>query len=157
MRLEAGAEAAAPLGFVMARLLDAEAHEALARRRGIAVERLGPAAPGPARPGMAWRAGFEMMGARREGVVRVAALDATALRILSDTSGLEGDVAVALSPLAPERTWIAVTVALAARTLGARVALSSMWLARGELERRLARGVAGLAAGIGAQRAREGG
>ena len=149
MRLEAGADAAAPLDVVLAHVADAEAHEALARRRGIAVERLGPA--GPVGPGAAWRVGFEMLGARREGVLRLAALDASGLRLHSDTSGVEGEVTVALAPLAPERTRIVVTVVLVARTIGARVALGSMRPARGELERRLARGVGGLAARIGAE------
>ena len=153
LRLEAAAEAAAPLAFVMVRVADADAHEARARRAGIEVERTGPA--GPAREGLSWRVGFEMLGARRDGALRIAALAPDAARLATSVSGVEGDLAVALAPLGPERTRIEVALTLAARGLGARLALAPMRLAQGELERRLARGVGDFAERAGAAWARE--
>ena len=152
MRLSAVAEAAAPAHAVLAHLADFEAHEARARARGLSVERLPEAGP-------VWHVGYDLLGARRETRLRVASQDASGLRIATETSGVEGDVAVRLTPLGPERTRIAVEVALAARTLGARLALAPVRVAGGALERRLADGLAETARRVGADwaRARAGG
>ena len=153
MRLDARAEAAAPLAFVMARVADAEAHEALARRRGIEVERLGPA--GPVREGSAWRAGFEMLGARREARLRLARLEPAGLRLAVEVAGVEGELLASLAPLGPARTGLDVALTLGARTLGARLALGSARPARSGLERGLAGGVEAFARDAGAAWSRE--
>lgn len=140
MRLTAGAEIAAPQGFALACVADVEAHEALARARGLDVERLaGGGAP-------AWRVVLDLLGVRREAVLRLAAQGPDGLRLATEAAGVEGDVRLHLAPLGPERTRLDVAILLSARTLGARLALGSMRLGQGEIERRLQRGADAFAA-----------
>lgn len=149
MRLIASAEADAPAERVLARLLDTEAHERRARSRGVAVARLD--GTGPPRAGAAWRVGYEMLGARRETLLRVAALDASGARLVTETAGVRGDVAIAVVALAPERSRVEVAVDLAAQGLRGRLLLGALGAARGELERRLRLGVESLAANASAR------
>ena len=131
MELRAQTEVAAPMAFVMARVIDFEAHEALARGRGVPVERL---------PGPSWRVTFEMLGVRRETALQLTSRGPYGLRAMSETAGVAGDWAIVLARIGPERTRLEVSARLAARTLGGRLALGPLRLAQGEVERRLTRG-----------------
>lgn len=148
MRLTASAETAASPEHVLARLLDVDAHEARARGRGVEVARLD--GRGPARAGAAWRVGYEMLGARRETLLRITALDPSGVRLATETAGVRGDVAISVMPLGPGRTRIDVAVDLAASGLGGRLLLGAVGAARGELERRVQRGLDAFAAGVSA-------
>lgn len=157
MEIAAGTEIAAPPAFVLARLTDFEAHERRAAERGLELERLGPPVgrEGPPGVGAAWRMALDAMGARREVVMRLAEMGPEGLRIAAETAGVGGDVRLDLAALDRERTRLDLAGAFAAQGLGGRLALSSLALARGQIERRLADRLGALSGRLGREWAAE--
>ncbi|SIO43478.1 Polyketide cyclase / dehydrase and lipid transport [Rhodovulum sp. ES.010] len=140
MQFLAREEVAAPIDTVFAAISDFEWMERAALRRGADVARADSlAAPGP---GMAWIAEFDLHGKRRRletAITTYAPPDRIVLQ--SHLEGLAGVGTVDLVHLAPSRTRIAVAVHLRPQTLGARVVLQTVRLARTGLSDRFNSGL----------------
>ncbi len=131
----------APIAFVFAQLTDFAAFERQALRRGAEVRRR----DSMARPGVGsiWDIAFKFRGKDRQLRAEITAFDLpNSYRVFSTSAGLEGGLTVDLVPLSRERTRLTVTVAVEPRSIGARLLVQSLRLARGNLNKRLAARVA---------------
>ena len=104
---------------------------------------------------MAWSAAFEVLGSRRETTMRVVELGPDGLRLSSLTAGVRCDGTLRIEALTPERTRLAVDATLVAGTVGARIFLGTLRLARAELDRRLSERLDAFADHLGARWAAE--
>ena len=143
MRIEASAEAPAPLERVRARLGEFDAIEAAARRAGVEVERVS-AAP------LAWRVGVEALGARREAVFTLVEDAPERMRSEGEAAGVRGGVLILLSPLGPDRTRIDLAVEAEAVSLKGRAVLAPARLAQGAIAAKVQEKLERFAASFGA-------
>jgi len=124
----------APADFVFKAVSDFAAFERQALRRGADVRRVDQ---GPVLEGSAWDIAFQFRGKDRRMRATVSTLDAPqALQVDSVASGIDGITQVAVVPLSPKKTRIAVSIELSARTLSARLLLQSLKLAKAALTKR---------------------
>ena len=136
MELRGREEIEAPIEWVWDRVVDFDAHERTALRRGARVERLN-ASDGVA-PGVTWRIDYEFRGRQRDTELRLVEVNRpNRLHLASETGGVAGDVVVALTALSPSRTLLEVAVELTPSTIPARLLVQSLRLAKGQIDRRL--------------------
>ena len=142
MQLTAREDIEAPLDRVFAELSDFEAMERQAMRRGAQVRRKDPAAPQG--PGMGWVAAFTFRGKAREADITLTEYTPPERMVFrSVTGGLETETVIELVALSRSRTRIAMDVTLLPRTLSARLLVQSLKLAKGGIDKRFRKRMAG--------------
>ncbi len=137
MKLSLRRDIDAPTETVFSEISTFDAIERRARARGIAIRRLDDGAGGPA--AARWDLRFDLHGRPRQArahVVLFAPDEQIALK--ADFDGISALGNVELQPLSADRTRLFGTVDMRPSTLGARLLIQSLKLARGSLERRLA-------------------
>lgn len=125
----------ADIATVFAHVTDFDAFERAAMSRGADVVRLDPlTAPAP---GMAWRVAGQFRGRKRSAEIELVEIDAPhATRFAASSPGYEMTLDVNLIELSPRRTRLVVELLVRPRSLGARIMLQSLQLARGTINRR---------------------
>ena len=136
MHISSRTDIEAPLEFVYAALSDFEGWERSAMRRGAEVRRLDKLRVHG--PGMEWSIEFRFRGKERRLIAHLVALDPNA-KIAFRAVGklIEADMVVDLLSLAPMRTRLSLSVDVKPKTLGARLFLQSVKLAKGKVQARL--------------------
>jgi hypothetical protein len=125
----------APIDHVFSRVTDFHGFERQALRRGADVQRV-DAAPVPVE-GSSWNVAFKYRGKDRKLQAMVSKLNGpTELQIDTSASGLDGITSIELVALSRNRTRIAATLELSAKSLSARLLLQSLKLAKNNLTRR---------------------
>ena len=149
MKLAAKYNIEAPVDFVYRELVDFDAWERMALRRGAAVTRLANlTAPGltASGPGMDWQVNFTFRAKDRSAGIRLLAATPDSHLTLSATSALvEGEILIDLLHLAASRTRIEVRVEVKPKTLAARIYMQTLRLARKKLDHSYAQRIAQLA------------
>ncbi|WP_196774323.1 SRPBCC family protein [Rhodovulum sp. MB263] len=143
----------APIEQVFARLTDFARFERAIETRGGDVARHEGAPEGPG-PGLAWTIRLHFHGAHRE--IEAELTDyapPSALRLGAASSGLGAEGIVELAALAEGLTRLSVAIDLGPRTLGGRVLMQTLKLARGKLAEEMEAGLARLARRIEAEAA----
>lgn len=143
MELTSEQEIAAPRAQVFAALTDFAAVEARMKARGTTLERLDS---GTTTEGAEWEARFRLRG--RERRLHLVLADCAApekLGLTGDSPAFAIESMITLAAPTPETTRMRVTFIARPRTTGARLALQSLRLVRGRMERRFDAAVARLA------------
>ena len=143
MKVEANAEARAPVAEVRARLGDFAAIEAAARRAGVEVERVSEAP-------LAWRVGVDVLGTRREAVFRLVEDAPERMRSEGEAAGVRGGVLIVLARLGPSRTRIDLAVEAEPVSLKGRALLAPAKLALGTIGAKVQERLERFAASFGA-------
>ena len=137
----------APLEFVQKVLADFEGWERAAMRRGAEVSRTDKLRQ--AGPGMSWLTRFPYRSKERVINVQLLALDmAGHMAFIGSSASIEGDVKIDLLEMAAKRTRLHVGIEVKPRTLGARLFLQSLRLARSRVDKSFDARIAMLAADI---------
>lgn len=135
MKLATKKDIEAPIAQVWAALSDFEAWETAAMRRGVEVERTDKM-PRPG-IGMSWRSAFQFRGRSRKATVQVTDMQGpTVLGIGLGTDAVDVGSKVELIEMSARRTRIHVTAEVKPRSLGARLFLQSLRLARNKVDRK---------------------
>ena len=135
MKLTSRHDIEAPVAFVFAVLNDFEAWERAALRRGAEVARTDTLKS--AIPGLSWTIKFAYRGKERRLALQLTNLEHPTMMGFSGVgASLDGMAGIDLMELASRRTRLSVTLNLRPRTIGARVVLQSLRLARQRLNRR---------------------
>lgn len=147
MHFAAKTDIEAPVDFVYAVLTDFEGWERAAMRRGADVHRTDKLRePGP---GMAWTIGFRFRGKERVLAVNLISLDAKAkVTFKAEGTLIEADQVVDVLSLAPKRTRLTLHMDIRPKTLGARLLLQSLKLAKTKVQIRLNKRMVQLATDI---------
>ncbi len=125
----------APIDFVFARAVDFRAFEKQALRRGVDLRRVDRLTH--IGKGATWDADFRFRGKVRQLRAEVVGFDQPNGYVVSLQSvGVDGLTTVELVALSRSRTRITVTHELAAKSLGARLMLQSLRLARSGLQKK---------------------
>jgi hypothetical protein len=137
----------APVDFVYAVLTDFEGWERAAMRRGADVHRTDKLRePGP---GMSWTIGFRFRGKERVLAVNLLSLDVGAkLTFKAEGKLIEAGQVVEVLSLAPKRTRLTLSMDIRPKTLGARLLLQSLKLAKTKVQIRLNKRMVQLATDI---------
>ncbi|WP_394153806.1 SRPBCC family protein [Loktanella salsilacus] len=137
----------APIDQVYARVTDFAGFERQMMRRGADVRRMDPGHP--VKQGSSWDVAFTFRSRERRLRAVVARLVApTELVIDLASNGLDGKTTVELVALSPNRTRLAVSIELSAKSLSARLLLQSLKLAKSNLTKRFKKRVGEFAFGI---------
>ncbi len=140
MKLTLGREIDAPQAEVFDEIAAFDALERMARDRGVHLVRSDDGAAGPA--GATWTVRFDLKGRVRKGIARVVAFEpAERIALAADLDDVTALAAVDLAPLPSRTTRLTGSVDLRPASIPGRLLLHSLKLARGSLERRLARGL----------------
>ncbi|MBC7675699.1 MAG: SRPBCC family protein [Rhodoferax sp.] len=141
MKLTSRQDIEAPAAFVFDALTDFQAWERAALRRGAEVARTDKlTAKGP---GLSWMIKFAYRGKDRRVALRLMELETPSMLGFSGIGAtIEAQAGIDLMALAARRTRLSVTVDLQPRTIGARLILQSMRLAKARFNRRFAERVA---------------
>ena len=133
MKLAAKKDIEAPLPAVWAAIADHEAWERSAMRRGVEVERTDTQTrPGP---GMAWVAKFSFRGkARKASLTMTQMTEPGLLGFVLVSDAIELVSKVELIEMSARRTRIHVATEIKPRSLGARLFLQSLRLARSKVD-----------------------
>lgn len=135
MKLTSRQDIEAPAAFVFAALQDFDAWERAALRRGAEVARTDKLRE--VIPGVSWLVKFDYRGKERRLALRLTALEQPTMMGFSGTgTSLDGLASIELMELAARRTRLIVSLDLRPKTIGARVILQSMRLAKARLNRR---------------------
>lgn len=150
MKLTTRQDIEAPLAQVWATVTDFDAWERAAMRRGADVARTDslrvPAA------GMNWSAKFLYRGKDRSVSIALTRLDApNRLGFKAGSQAVEADIQIELMEMAARRTRMHVSTEVHPHSLGARLFLQSLRLARARVERKFQTRVATLAREIEAR------
>lgn len=147
MKLMSRQDIEAPLAFVHATLTDFDGWERAAMRRGADVTRTDTLSrPGV---GMAWQSRFKLRGKDREIQLNLKDWEAPIRLGFTGGSVTIGGVAVLdLMELSANRTRLQINLEVTAKTMGARLLLQSMRLARGRIDRNFDQRVAQMATEI---------
>lgn len=139
-----------PIAHVFAQAADFAGFERQAMRRGAEVRKRDQLAqPGL---GSAWDIAFKFRNRDRNLKAEVTSWDPpNGYSVTSATSGIDGAVVIELVALSVARTRLTVSIDLEPRTLGARLLVQSLKLARGTLQRRFELRVADYASEITAR------
>lgn len=141
MKLTSRQDIEAPAAFVFAALKDFEAWERAALRRGADVARTDKLRD--VVPGLSWLVKFGYRGKERRLSLRLTNLEQpTTIGFSGNGASLDGLAGFDLMELAARRTRLSVTLDLKPRTIGARLVLQSLRLAKTRLNRRFADRVA---------------
>lgn len=136
MQFSAKEDIEAPIAFVFAQVTDFAAFERQAMRRGAEVRRR----DSMVRPGVgsAWDIAFKYRGKDRQIRAEISAFDPPhGYSVASTSPGLTGGLAVELVSLSRARTRLSITLDVEARSIGTRILLQSLRLAKGNVTRRL--------------------
>ena len=137
----------APIDYVFQKAANFDGYERQALRRGAHVARVD--GMGPVRVGSAWDVAFTFRGKDRNLRATVKSIVAPdTFEIDTVATGLNSLTKVDLIALSPKTTRVAVSVALTARSLSARLLLQSLKLAKGNLNKRFTKRVGEQVAGI---------
>lgn len=147
MKLAARYDIDVPIAFAWDEVTDFDAWERMAIRRGaevIRTDRLAEKAPG-----MAWQVGFPFRGQPRKAVLTLPVLSAPERVEIAGQSALaDVHLAISLMDLSPGRTRIEVRTEIKPRTLGARIYIQGLKLARKKVERQYSNRISQLAVEI---------
>lgn len=144
MKLAAKYDVEAPVEFVFRELMDFDAWERMAMRRGADVMRT-DALPKPG-PGMEWLVHFVYRTKTRSARIRLETATPTSLLALNLRSTLiDGEVTIELLDLAVSRTRITVRSEVKPKTIAARIYMQTLRLARKKVEATYAQRIAQLA------------
>ncbi|WP_299813901.1 SRPBCC family protein [uncultured Jannaschia sp.] len=133
MKFVATEEIAAPVEDVWAAVTDFDAFEARASQR-VSLERR---PPGPASLGTVWDGQAEVMGTSRDVEMRLSELKAPhVIAMTGKSDGLNLLANAQLEVLGPRRTRLTVTTAAEGNSLGARLVLQPLKLAKKTLLQR---------------------
>lgn len=137
----------APLVFVHQTLTDFDMWERAAMRRGAEIGRTDTLRqPGP---GMAWTAKFSYRGKDRSIAVTLTEWDAPVhLAFAGHANTIEAQARIELLEMSAKRTRLLVTMDVTPNTLGARLFLQSLRLARARVDRSFDQRVAQIAGDI---------
>lgn len=144
MQLTAKEDIEAPLDSVFAAITDFDVIERQAMRRSVQIRRKDSLAePGT---GMSWHVTFGFRGKQRESDITMTEyMPPERLVFLSVTGGLEVATVIELVALSRTRTRISLTSDLMPKTLSARLLVQSLKLAKGGIEKRFRKRMAGFA------------
>ena len=147
MKLTTKQDIEAPLAFAFQALSDFEAWERSAMRRGAEVSRTDKLRqPGP---GMGWLTQFRYRGKDRTMTIRLDEIDVPSRLTFSGMSAIvEGQVAVDLVELTAKRTRLHVTLNIKPKSLGAKLYVQALKLARRRVDRSYAQRIAQFATEI---------
>jgi hypothetical protein len=135
MKLTTRQDIEAPAAFVFAAMMDFDAWERSALRRGADVVRTDRLQG--VMPGRSWLIKFSYRGKSRQLDLRLTELEQPSVMVFAGKgASLEGLGRIDLLELAPRRTRLSVTVDLRPRSIGARLVLQSLRLAKARLNRR---------------------
>ena len=135
MKLSSRQDIDAPAAFVFAALADFEAWERAAMRRGADVERMDKVNRDA--QGRSWQIKFSYRGKGRRVVLQLTEMQPpTSMEFAGNGASLDGVAGIDLMELAPLRTRLSVTLDLRPRTIGARILMQSLRLAKARLNRR---------------------
>lgn len=135
MKLTSRQDIEAPVAFVFAALKDFDAWERSALRRGAEVVRTDKLRE--VMPGLSWLVKFAYRGKQRKLALRLTNLDQPTMMGFSGTgNSFDGLAGIDLMELASRRTRMSVTLDVRPKSIGARVILQSMRLAKTRLNRR---------------------
>ncbi|MCR8546747.1 SRPBCC family protein [Salipiger sp. P9] len=126
----------APLDRVFAEVTDFEHLERQVMRRGIDVRRVSgdPATPSE---GLSWSAGFRFRGKGRKAEIALSEYDApNTICYHTVSGGIEAMTRIDFVALSRARTRVGMRIELLPKTLSARLAVQSMKLAKGNMEKR---------------------
>jgi hypothetical protein len=147
MKFSARRDADASAEDVYAYITDYAAHESLAARRGIRIERINrPRAPADY---PAWKAEFQYGGRERDVVIEVNTItpdEYIGSDVVYQSLGVHVDLE--LVPLARTRTRMIVKIELKPQSIKARLIVQSLRLAKGTIQKRLEKRLDALAADI---------
>ena len=150
MRFNAKQDIEAPLEFVQQSLSDFEAWERAAIRRGVDVSRTDKLRQSG--PGMSWLSHFSYRGKQRTVTIELTGLDPVGHLAFSGSSASVGaEVAIDLLEMAARRTRLQILMEVKPKTLGARLFLQSLRLARARVDKSFDLRIAQLAADIEAK------
>lgn len=137
----------APIEFVWTQASNFTVLERQALRRGADVERKDTlATPGV---GAEWDIRFQFRSKDREVNAKITTFDAPNRYTVISTSGsIDGVCVVDLVALSPKRTRLTVTLDLSAKSLGSRLMLQSLKMAKSGLNKRFEDRVASMASDI---------
>ena len=137
MKLTSRQDIEAPVAFVFDALKDFDAWERAALRRGAEVARTDSLRN--IVPGLSWMIKFAYRGRQRRLALRLTNLEQPTLLGFSGVgASLDGQAGIDLMELASRRTRLSVTLDIRPRTIGARLVLQSMRVAKTRLNRRFA-------------------
>ncbi|MFZ7091855.1 SRPBCC family protein [Primorskyibacter sp. 2E233] len=144
MQLTASEDIEAPVERVFAELSDFEAIERQVMRRGIDVKRTdGEDVPAA---GMGWATGFTFRGKSRQAQVTLVDYTVPEQMVFDTVSGgLEAETRVEVVALSRSRTRINMVTELKPKTLSARLLVQSLKLAKGGIDKRFRKKMAGYA------------
>jgi hypothetical protein len=136
MKISAREDIQTSISAVFARLTDFATHEAVAARRGVAVERLSLPQARADRP--AWKAVFQYGGREREVTVEVSDLhEPDFFKSEIRYQGIDATFDIELVPLAKTRTRMIVGLELKPRSIKAKFVVQSLKIAKGSIQRRI--------------------
>lgn len=136
MKISAREDIQAPIGALFARLTDYATHEAVAARRGVAVERLSLPQEREGRP--AWKATFQYGGREREVTIDVTDLHEPDYFASAVTyQGIDAEFIIELVPLAKTRTRMIVGIELKPRSIKAKLIVQSLKIAKTSITKRV--------------------
>ena len=144
MKLAAKYDVEAPVGFVYGELVNFNAWERMALRRGVELTRVDQLAiPGP---GMEWQISFVVRGKQRNARIRLASATPASQLVLHVASDLaDADIVIDLLNLATALTRIEVRTEVKPATLAARIYMQTLRLARKKVDATYAKRVGQLA------------
>ncbi|MGB8813534.1 MAG: SRPBCC family protein [Paracoccaceae bacterium] len=141
MKLSTREDIEAPLASVFDAFADVEGWERAAMRRGAEVARTDKM-PGMA-VGMGWLVAFSHRGKDRKLAITLDRLERpNRLGFSGNANALDGELTFEFVELSARRTRVSVAMELKPRTLGARLFLQSMKLAKGKIAKRFEQRVA---------------
>lgn len=137
----------APLDFVFARAVDFRSLEKQALRRGVDLRRIDRLTH--IGKGATWEADFRFRGKVRHLEATVSGFDQpNGYAVSLQSVGVEGVTTVDLVALSRSRTRLTVTLDLTAKSLGARLMIQSLRLARGGLQKKFDKRIGAYCEGI---------
>lgn len=135
MKFTAKQDIEAPLAQVWATVSDFEGWERAAMRRGAEVARTDSLRTLSA--GMAWAARFLYRGKDRKMTIALTSVDSPSrMTFKAQSQAVEADVQIELMEMAAKRTRMHVTTEIHPLSLGARLFLQSLRLARARVDRK---------------------
>lgn len=141
MKLSSRQDIEAPAAFVFDALNDFQAWERAALRRGADVARTDKMKA--IAPGLSWLIKFAYRGKDRQLALRLTQLEHPSMMgFFGSGASLDGQADIDLMALAARRTRMSVSVDVRPRTIGARLVLQSLRLAKTRINRRFAERVA---------------
>lgn len=147
MKLTSRQDIEVPAAFVFAALKDFESWERAALRRGADVVRMDKLSG--VVPGLSWRIKFAYRGKERRLTLQLTNLsEPVSMGFSGNGTSLDGVASIDLMELAARRTRLIIMLDLRPRTIGARLIMQSMRLAKTRLNRRFSDRVAQLCAEI---------